>query len=160
MFWLVTYSMVLNSVPDLHSKLCINQYISIVNPLWTDIQAQPQTKTCHLHLHDYESHAKAFGNYCLVSKTVVKKLFIICTYTSYKKWQYRSHTPGTNIWCWELWDISSHNYWFTQPPQDQELLYTAIFWKLLGKKNINTQFTLVWCYIWSMTIGCILLYTV
>ena len=42
-------------------KLCVNPYISIINSLRTDIQAQPQTKTPHLQ--NYESHAKAFSNY-------------------------------------------------------------------------------------------------
>ena len=32
---------------NLH-KLCVNPHISIVNPLWTYIQAQPQTKTAQL----------------------------------------------------------------------------------------------------------------
>ena len=53
-------------------QLCINPYISIVNPLLTDIQTYihtyihtSTTSRPHQHLlclHDYEPHTKAFGN--------------------------------------------------------------------------------------------------
>ena len=45
------------------SGTCVNPNILIVSPLWTDIQAQPQTKTPPtLHPHNYEPHVKGFGN--------------------------------------------------------------------------------------------------
>ena len=56
-------------------KLCKNPYISIVNPLWTDVYTYIHTyKHTYkhslrlrphkhpLHPHDYEPHAKLFGN--------------------------------------------------------------------------------------------------
>ena len=39
-------STVMTTMSDMCQKVCINPYnFSIVNPLWTDIQAQPHTKT-------------------------------------------------------------------------------------------------------------------
>ena len=135
-------------------KLWINQYISIVNPLKTHIQAQPQTKAplAPVAPDNYEPHTKAFSNYCLVSKIVDKNFIIVCNYTVLLLQEKTVRTPHTrhkHRMLGALRDTKWVHITTVYTTTSRVYSYSNSLEAIRKQKNLNPQFNLVWCYIWS-----------